>query len=210
MRRRFYVLVGLLFLCAILSSGCRQTKETALPTETISAVEAISPTETTLPIETQAWQIYQNDAYKFSMRYPSDWIIESESYQSLTLRPQEQISWQPSTPADIAKNPAVRIDFGEYIRERMGPASFPETISFDLLKTWLEKRIKGQGAKDFSEGSLNNFQMLEVTEISIPGCEKVVYWRPVDLKSLVKISTGCESLYLDDFKQIVHSIQQIE
>lgn len=218
-----------LILSIILISGCSQTNEFISPTETslvtaptssptetslvISSTtlstKTIFPTKISLPIQSEQWQTYRNNNYKFSIMYPSDWIIQSENYQFLILAPQKEISWQPATPADIPKNPAIRIDFGEYIRERMGPAYFPEAIDSIILKTWIEQRVNNHQADYFSEKSIDSFVAYEVTELGLSGCDRILYWRPTDLNSLVKVSTGCESIYLDMFAQIVNSVQQI-
>jgi hypothetical protein len=158
----------------------------------------------------QDWQTYRNEEFNFSLKYPSDWIIKSQSYTSVIFIPQAETSWQPSKPSDISMDPAVHIDLGEYIRERIGPAYFPETIDSDGLRAWIDERISSGEANSFSEWSLNNLQAFTVIEVGIPGCAKVVYWRPVNLMSLIRISTGCESSYLDEFNLIVDGIQQIE
>jgi hypothetical protein len=145
-----------------------------------------------------------------SSAYPPDWIIESESYHSIILVSSKEKLWQPYTPSDIPKDPRIRIDLGEYIRERLGPARFPETIDVATLRGWLEERANSGESRELSERIINNHQAFEITEIRVPGCEKVVYWRPVSLGDLVRISTGCESPYLDEFNQIADSIQQIE
>lgn len=198
MRRDFGILIGLI-LSIILISGCVQTRGTKPPTET-----------TSLLTETRGWQTYHNDEYDFFLMFPLDWIIESESYSFVILTPSKEKSWQPSTPADIPKDPKVRIDFGEYIRDRMGAAYFPGKVDADTLKTWLEKRVNNGEVKDLSERTIGNFQAFEIMEIYDPGCQRVVYWRPVDLKSLIRVSTGCESPYLSEFDQIVNSVQQME
>lgn len=191
MNRTICILVGLI-LSMGLTNGCDTTRETISPTVTREA------------------KTHSNSQYKFSFAYPPDWMIESEGYQFVILTPLEEKSWQPSTPADIPRDPKVRLDFGEYIRERLGPAHFPATIDSDILRTWLEQRVSSGQFRGLSERRINNYQAFEITEIRDPGCERVIYWRPANLKSLVRISTGCESPYLDEFSQIVNSLQQME
>lgn len=175
-----------------LTSGCDTRREMISPTASREA------------------KTYSNSQYKFSVTYPPDWVIESESYQAIVLVPSEEESWQPSAPSDIPQDPRIRIDLGEYVRERMGPAHFPETIDVDTLRSWLEERAHSGEYKELSERVINSHQAFEITEIRVPGCERVVYWRPVNLRSLIRISTGCESPYLDEFDQIVKSVQQME
>lgn len=188
-KRAIRILLGLI-LSTCLISGCDTTQETISPTVTREA------------------KTYSNSQYNFSLAYPSDWIVESESYQSIILVPSKEESWQPSTPSDIPKDPKIRIGLGEHVRERMGPTHFPEPIDVNTLRGWLEERANSGQYKELSERIINNHQAFEITEIRVPGCEKVVYWRPVSLGDLVRISTGCESPYLDQFNQIADSIQQ--
>jgi len=204
MERWFFILIGMIS-SILLTSGCNQRKAAATPTEAIPSTGTIPPAT-----ETREWRTYRKDEHDFSLSYPPDWIIESESDLSVVLTLSEEKGWQPSTPADIPKDPRVRADFGEYIRERLGPAHFPETIDSDILKTWLEQKVGNGEAQGLLKRTINNSQAFEITEIYESGCESVVYWRPVNLKSLIRISTGCESPYLDEFHQIVNSVQQVD
>jgi len=204
MERWFFILIGMIS-SILLTSGCNQRETAGAPTE------AIPSTGTTpLATETREWRTYRKDEHDFSLSYPPDWIIESESDLSVVLTSSEEKGWQPSTPGDIGRDPRVTIDFGEYIRERLGPAHFPETVDSQILRAWIETRINNEEAANFSERTINKHQAFDVTEIRVPGCERVVYWRPANLKSLIRISTGCESPYLDEFHQIVNSVQQVD
>lgn len=191
-----HLLIGFIVLSVvILISGCIRPKE-PVPQGGVP--------------DTENWEIYQNEEYGFSLKYPSTWEIESEAYHFIILAPSKEKSWQPNTPSDIPKDPKIRIDFGEYIRERLGPKNFPETISPAVLEDWLEAKVSNGEARDFTKRTINNFQAFEITEIYVPGCVKAIYWRPANLDSLIRVQTGCESQYLDEFNWIVNSIQLIK
>ena len=214
MERIVKILLGLT-LSLFMLNGCNQAKEVELPDDTSMedaetlTVDRVLPTEISERTNTQGWQIYQNDEYMVSLQYPSNWIVTSEGYQSVILMPLEEVDWKPSAPADISKNPAIRIDFGELIREKIGPRYFPETVNVDILKLWLEQKVSNGEASGFSERLINEFQAFEIVELRASDCVKSVFWRPINLQNLVRIETGCESSYLDEFDDIVNNMQQV-
>jgi len=167
-------------------------------------------TEKTPAIVPREARLYTDDQFKFSFVCPPEWVIENDSYQSIILVPEAEKSWQPSIPADIPRDPRVRIDVGEYVRERLGPAYFPATVDPIILRTWLEHKVYNAEAQGLSERQINDVQAFEITEIYESDCERVIYWRPVRLDSLVRMSTGCQSPYLAGFDQIVSSIRQTD
>jgi len=162
------------------------------------------------PTATRETKTYTNREYKFSLAYPSDWVIEHESYQLLVLVPMAVQSWQLSVPSDIPKDPHIEIEMGGYIREKLGPANFPVLVNASSLRAWLEQKVYDEEAREFSELTINNVQAFELTEIYESNCERVVYWRPEGLESLVRMSTGCDSIYLDEFERIVRTIHQMD
>jgi len=220
MRDRLRILIALA-TCLVPLTGCRQP-ELAPPTEAaqptrppLSATTQPSggeslPLGTATPAATDEWHVYRNDDYGVLLSYPADWVVKSEGYQSVILIPLAETAWEPATPAEIPQDPAVEIEFGEYIRERTGPTYFPETVTFPSLRAWIEEKISNQEAEDLSVRSINGFQTLELTQLGESGCERVVYWRPLDLKSLVRFSTGCDSPYMDQFHHILDTVQQAQ
>lgn len=153
---------------------------------------------------------YINKEYKFTINYPSSWIIQQDNLLYVVLVPSKEEKWEPSSPQDIPKEPRIRIDMGKYIKERFGSQNFPEDITYSALKDWLQKKIASGEFKDFSEKEIGGFPFFGVTEYRDPGCERVIYWRPNNLVSLLRIATGCESNYLDDFYTIVNSLKETE
>jgi hypothetical protein len=191
MNRALCIWIGFFILVA-LASGCTTNAKSVPSTAT------------------QETKTYTNREYKFSLAYPSDWMIEEESYQLLVLVTIAAQSWQPSVPSDIPKDPHVEIEMGGYIREKLGPANFPVLVNASSLRAWLEQKVRNGEAREFSELTINNVLAFELTEIYESNCERVVYWRPERLESLVRISTGCDSIYLGEFEQIVHTIRQMD
>lgn len=180
------------FIFVALTSGCTTTAKSIPPTAT------------------QETKTYTNLEYKFSLAYPPDWMIENESYQLLVLVPIAARSWQPSVPSDIPKDPRIEIEMGGYIREKLGPANFPALVNASSLRAWLEWKVRNGEAREFSELTIYNVQAFELTEIYESNCERVVYWRPERLESLVRMSTGCDSIYLDEFERIVRTVRQTD
>jgi hypothetical protein len=119
-------------------------------------------------------------------------------------------SWRPTDPADLAKEPRVRLDMGDYVRERLGPEHFPADVDATSLGAWLERKTTDGTARGLVKTIIGGRQAFEVIEIYDPGCEEVVYWRPESLQSLIRASTGCESPYLEEFERIISSLQQIK
>ena len=159
---------------------------------------------------TEAWKTYVNERRNFLIKYPLPWEIELDGYDFIVLTPSKEKNWQPDKPADIPKDPRIRIDIGEYVRERLGPKYFPETISPEILEEWLKRKIENGEARDFTKRTINDFPAFEITEIRDPGYDKVIYWRFKDLNNLIRIQTGHESKYLDEFDKMVNTLQQIE
>ena len=157
------------------------------------------------------WKTYTNNQRNFSFKYPFSWEIKTEGGDYfIILIPSKEKSWNPEKPKDIPKNPEIKIVFGKYVREILGPENFPETITLQILENWLGSKTSNNGvSKNFSKRTINKFQALEIIEMSIPGCSKVVYWRATSLNDLIRIETGCESEYLDEFNQIVNTLKQI-
>jgi len=184
--------IGFFIFFTVLTNGC-------------TAVSKGTP-----PTRTRETRTYTNREYKFSIAYPSDWIIENESYQLVILVPTAAQSWQPSVPSEISKDPHIELEMDGYIGERLGPANFPAVVDANNLRAWLEQKVRDGETRDLSELIIYNVQAFELTEIYEPNCERVVYWRPEGPESLVRISTGCESTYLTEFDQIVSTIRQVE
>lgn len=156
---------------------------------------------------TKEWKTYTKSQYSFSFKYPLSWEIETDGGDYfITLIPSNEKAWQPKKPDDIPKDPRIKLIFGKYVRETLGFGSFPETTA--TLETWLRTRADKGPERDFAKRIINGFPAFEITEISDPGCEKVIYWRPVNLDSLIRIQTACESRYLGEFDQIVNTLQQ--
>ena len=153
---------------------------------------------------------YRSAEFQFTFDYPPDWTIASQGVASLTLVPDGLQTWQPETPADIPKDPRIIVEMGALIQERLGAADFPAIPDADHLRAWLEQKTVNGQAQDLSDRMINQVQAFEIIERSLPGCTRVVYWRPGDLKRLVRIAAGCESAYPDDFAEIVNSLQQTE
>ena len=208
MGRTWHFLIGLV-ISLILLSGCNQSKEDAQSTTEEPPGRITLPTETIGSNDAQGWQIYSNDELRVALKYPPDWILESESYQSVILVPLVEEDWEPAQPSDISKNPAIRIAFGSYIRERIGPNYFPENIDLKTLQAWIEEKVRHGEANGLRVRQINGFLAIEVTETLLPSCEQVTYWRPDNLENLVRLSTSCNSPYLDEFNNVVNSIQQV-
>jgi hypothetical protein len=151
-----------------------------------------------------ASQVYHNPRYQFALSYPGDWLAVGAGERSATLVPAAQVNWEPASPGDDAHDPAVRIDCGAYIRERIGPARFPEQVDAERLRAWIAGEYGGSPGATTIDGQ-DAFVIESTGEF---GCAKVVYWRPLDLESLVRLSTGCASPYLDQFDRIVESLHQ--
>jgi len=97
---------------------------------------------------------------------------------------------------------------GDYVRERLGPEHFPADVDPTSLVAWLEQKTTNGIARGLVKTTIGGRQAFEVVESYDPGCEKVVYWRPESLQSLIRASTGCESPYVDEFDRIISSLQQ--
>jgi hypothetical protein len=158
----------------------------------------------------KVWNEYMNNDFNFSLKYPDSWKIKTDAYGYVIFIPKAEENWEPEKPQDIPKNPEIRIDFGNYVRESFGPNNFPEKINLEILEEWLEKRVDNRQWKNFSKIKINKQVAFQITEIYVPGCEKVIYWRANNLDDLVRINTGCESKYLDEFDRIVNTIQSIK
>jgi len=162
------------------------------------------------PRATREAQTYNSVGHQFSVSYPANWVVETESDEVLVLIPAAARAWHVAEPSDIPKDPRVRLDVGSYVRERLGPANFPATLDATSLKAWLEQMVKDGTAHDLVETTIDGVDALQVTELYDAGCERVVYWRPANLQSLVRVSTGCESPYLDEFQRIVDGLRELE
>jgi hypothetical protein len=154
---------------------------------------------------TTAEMLYTNTDWDISFSYPTSWIIRQEGYQSVTLSPSEEQEWRPQKPVDIANNPFVAISIGE---ASVPPNYSSDLVNVDALREWLTKHSIDGPNREFVETSINGQITFEVTEVSVPGCERVVYWRPTSIENMVRLSTGCESPYMEDFERIVKSIQE--
>jgi hypothetical protein len=161
--------------------------------------------ETTGPGESQ---VYHNPRYRFALSYPADWIAIGAGERSATLVPAAQVNWEPASPGDDAHDPAVRIDCGAYIRERIGPARFPEQVDATLLRAWIDGEYGGIQGGNVEAMAIDGQDAFVIKSTGEFGCAKVVYWRPLDLERLVRLSTGCASPYLDQFDRIVESLHQ--
>ena len=158
----------------------------------------------------EEWEFYTNADFNISFTYPPSWEVDTKAWNSMIFIPSEEKPWNPKIPTEINEDPRIQIYFGESIRERLGPKYFPETISSAILEEWLEKGKKLEERGDIVKKTINGFESFESIETYTSGCYKVVYWRPINLDSLVRIQIGCESKYLDDFNQIVNTLEQID
>lgn len=153
---------------------------------------------------------YANSQRRFAFNYPAYWVKTMEDEESLTIMPKQDVGWQPITPADAAKNPAVSVTYGVLVRERLRQRNFPEEVDPRALKAWIQASAGTDVLSEVSIYSINGVEALETVERAVPGCERVVYWRPLSLNQLVRISTGCDSAYLAEFRRIVQSLRQID
>lgn len=147
---------------------------------------------------------YTNAAHQVALSYPADWVKANDGYQLLVIKPKQVASWQPSSPADVAKNPAVTVTFGTSVQERLRYRNFPEEVNPQTISVWIEASDSNAQRR-----TISGMEAFEVIERAVPGCERVVYWRFISIDQLVRISTGCDSAYLDEFWRIVQSLQQI-
>lgn len=180
------------FICVALTGGCT------------TAAKSVPPTAT------HKTNTYTNLEYTFALAYPSDWMIAHESYQLLVLVPIAAQSWQPAVPSEVSQDPHIEIEMGGSIREKLGPGTFPASVNVHTLRAWLEQKVHNGEAREFAELTIGNIQAFEVTEVYESGCERVIYWRPERLERLVRMSTGCDSIYLDEFERITRSIHHID
>lgn len=147
---------------------------------------------------------YTNAAQQVALSYPADWVTTTDGYQLLVIKPKQVASWQPSSPADVAKDPAVTVTFGASVQERLRYRNFPEEVNRQTISVWIEA-----SDSNAQRHTISGMEAFEVVERAVPGCERVVYWRLTSIDQLVRISTGCDSAYLDEFWRIVQSLQQI-
>ena len=195
-----FVSLGVCFSCT--------TSPSMTPTTTITPEVLSASTPTIAPREMIS---YTNTEHHFSLSYPANWIIIRENYREIILVPQEQQDWQPTRiPEDLFREPEVKINLGNDIREMLGPKNFPQRIDPTILQGWLEQNMQNDTEQSFVKRPVGNSEVFELTEISEGGCDRIVYWRPESLEQLVRLSTGCESPYLSDFGLIVNSLQSIE
>ncbi len=104
----------------------------------------------------------------------------------------------------------MMVEMDGYIREKRGYADFPAFIDANSLKTWLEQRVDAGEAKEFAELTIHDTDAFEIIEVDEAGCERAVYWRPKEgIEGLIRISTGCESMYLQEFERIVSTLRQL-
>ena len=94
---------------------------------------------------------YRNVPYNVSLAYSSDWVIAEETDQFVVFAPSDSKSWQPSAPSDIPKDPRIMTYFGEYIREKLGPANFPSKIDPEGLRILLQEKVNQSEASSFNE-----------------------------------------------------------
>lgn len=154
------------------------------------------------------WPRYHHEVTGFTLAYPPDWLLMAEGTDTLTLLPATEQGWEAATPADLARDPAVRMLVGPLIRERLGPASFPDPLTPDALRTWMVNKIAAGEGEEYHETTVGGHLLLLLTEQSESGCERVAYWRPTQLSSLVRLATGCESAYLDTFHVLVQALEE--
>src|SRR3989339_1062173 len=136
-------------------------------------------------------QSYTNNAFKFSFKYPASWQIKQEGFNHVILIPSAEAGWKPETPADLSGNPEITIECGEYVRERLGPKWFPQTVSHAVLKKWLNE--SENAAVD--ETVIDGFQALETVELYEGPHRKTLYWRTDSLKNLIRVSTASDNPY---------------
>lgn len=171
-----------------------------------------SPLPTAVPTDGAGadWQRYRHEAAGFTLAYPPDWLLTEEGPDALTLLPAAEQGWEAATPADLARDPTVHLLVGSLIRERIGPAFFPDTLTPDALRTWLEAKVAAGEGIDLQETIVGGHALFTLTELSESGCEQVAYWRPTDLSSLLRLATGCQSAYGETFHQMVASLAEVE
>jgi hypothetical protein len=150
---------------------------------------------------------FQSGEVPFAFDYPKLWELTIEGPQRIVLAAPGERDWQPAAPADIAKDPRIWIDYGVGIAERLGPGALPDEVDADGLRGWLERKVTGGSAEDVSERTINGATAFEARELSVPGCQQVVYWVGGDLDRLVRIATGCQSPNRGSFDELVKSLR---
>ncbi len=205
MYRKVWILVALI---AVMSVSTYCIRQTPTPAATSSSTQNITATPMRT-IEPGEMITYVNDAYHFSLLYPSDWAIQSENEREIILIPIQENSWAPANPADISQDPKIQLTLGEFAVAGVFK-TYPEAITPEILRGRLEERVTEGTDQDFLEINIGAQAAFGITEHYDPGCYKAIYWRPDSLESIIKISTGCESSYLSVFELVVNSLRQSE
>ena len=151
--------------------------------------------------------LYTNDEWGISFVYSDHWVIKHEDYQTVILSPVTEVKWQPQKPESIAKEPFVTISLGAV---GIPPTYSSTSVDENTLRQWLTQHSLDGPDREFSERVINNQVAFEITEVSVPGCDRIIYWRPTNIESIVRLTTGCENPYMEDFEQIVESIQELD
>ncbi len=194
MSRRPAILFSIVALAFL--SGCGEVLTTSEPPPT-PRPEAVSTFEPQI-------QVYTNTERGLTFNYPLDWVIKEEIPDRLVLVPRERLHWKIESPRDFPYDPRVKIELAEWVYT---PYIDELKLSPEIMRPVFEKGVQNGTHEDFSETIIGDYQTFKIIERTLPGCFQTTYWRLTGQTRQVKVYTGCESPYMNEYEVIVESLR---